>query len=161
MWIDETDTTQLAQRMRVGPLELAEAIGGPWHVVSRIDERESEEPGTLLVGRAGPIVAILVSDDVDPVVTVGHAVGHWPGPGTLQWSITDALASFDTPPAGAPSADVDRLLADLGAAVDAAFDRSRSTLVICRYCGGLVAPEHATGDELCSGCASSVFGIVF
>ena len=53
MWIDESDTTQLSQRLRVGPRELLESIGGPWQVVERFSEHEMERPGTLFVGHVG------------------------------------------------------------------------------------------------------------
>ena len=75
MWIDESDTTQLSQRLRVGPRELLEAIGGPWQIVERFPEHEMERPGTLFVGRAGPSVGILVTDDASPGVSVGMAGG--------------------------------------------------------------------------------------
>ncbi len=155
------DVTQLAQRLRVGPGELTRAIGGPWHVAWRIPEREIERPGTLLVGRAGPSVALLVSDDADPLVTVGHAVGQWHGPATLQWSVDEVTEVLQTPSRDAPSGDVDGFLAALEEAVDAAFAETRSRLVLCRYCGSLVAPEHALSDDTCHGCGSQVHGIVY
>ena len=46
-------------------------------------------------------------------------------------------------------------------AVDAAAQSKSPSLVICRYCGALVAPEFSLGEELCMGCGSSVFGVVY
>jgi hypothetical protein len=161
MWIDESDTTQLSQRLRVGPRELLESIGGPWQVSERIPEREMERSGTLFVGRAGPSVAILVTDDPDPEVIVGVAVGQWQGAWPLLWSLTDETGALATPPRDARSADVDVFLDDLRQAVDEAAAAKAPTLVVCRYCGALLAPEHAVGEELCQGCGTSVFGIVY
>ena len=161
MWIDESDTTQLSQRLRVGPRELLESIGGPWQVSERIPEREMESSGTLFVGRAGPSVAILVSDDPDPDVRIGVAVGQWQGAWPLLWSLTDETALLRTPPRDALSAEVDAFLADLQRAVDAAAALKARALVVCRYCGALVAPEHAVGEELCQACGANVFGIVY
>lgn len=161
MWIDESDTTQLSQRLRVGPRELLEAIGGPWQVVDRFAEHEMERPGTLFVGRAGPSVGILVTDDVSPEVSVGMAVGEWVGPHPLLWTIAAPVMHLSTPDPGAGAADTDLLLDELREAVDAAARAKAPSLVVCRYCGALVAPEHALGEELCIGCGSSVFGVVY
>lgn len=87
MRIDETDTSALAQQLRVGPRELHETIGGPWYVVGRDPGAERERPGTLFVGRAGPSVALLVGSDRVPVVEVGEARGSWIDPGNLLWSV--------------------------------------------------------------------------
>ena len=161
MWIDESDTTQLAQRLRVGPRELLEHIGGPWHVVERSSEQEMGQPGTLFVGRAGPSVAILVSDEPSPVVRVGVAVGDWQGSWPLLWSLTEPIGSFRTPERGTPSAATDELLIHLREAVDTAAAVKAPSLVVCRYCGTLVASEHALGEELCQRCGTSVFGISY
>ena len=161
MWIDESDTTQLSQRLRVGPRELLEAIGGPWQVVERMPEHEMERPGTLFVGRAGPSVGILVADDASPRVVVGMAVGEWAGAHPLLWTIAPPTAHLTTPASGTPAADTDRLLDDLREAVDAAALAKAPSLVVCRYCGALVAPEYALGADLCMGCGSSVFGVVY
>jgi hypothetical protein len=160
MWIDESDTTQLSQRLRVGPRELLEAIGGPWHVVGRIPEHEMERPGTLFVGRAGPSVGILVTDDASPEVSVGMAVGEWVGADLLQWTLALPVVRLRTPAPGDHAADTDALLDDLRDAVDAAAAAKAHVLVVCRYCAALVAPERAFGDELCLACGSSVFGVV-
>jgi ribosomal protein L32 len=56
---------------------------------------------------------------------------------------------------------VDRFLVELREAVDAAAAAKAPTLVVCRYCGNLVAPEHAIDVSTCHGCGSSVFGIVY
>jgi hypothetical protein len=161
MWIDESDTTQLSQRLRVGPRELLEAVGGPWQVVERIPEHEMERPGTLFVGRAGPSVGILVADEASPDVTVGMAVGEWSGAHPLRWSITAPIAHLRTPSAGTPDAETDSLLDDLRAAVDAAAAAKAPALVVCRYCGILVGPEFAFGEDVCMGCATTVFGVVY
>ena len=161
MWIDESDTTQLAQRLRVGPRELLEYIGGPWQVVDRTDERAIERPGTLFVGRAGPSVAILLSDAADPTILVGVAVGEWQGVWPLLWTIGEPTVALTTPPRDAESEETDDLLDRLGRAVDAAAAAKRPSLVICRYCGALVAPEHALGDDTCHACGTSVLGVVF
>lgn len=161
MWIDESDTTQLSQRLRVGPRELLEAIGGPWQIVERLSEHEMERPGTLFVGRAGPSVGILVTDDTSPQVTVGMAVGEWSGVHPLLWTIAAPVVHLSTPEPGAADVDTDHMLDDLRAAVDSAALAKAPALVVCRYCGALVAPEHALGEELCMGCGSSVFGVVY
>lgn len=120
-----------------------------------------ERPGTLLVGRAGPSVALLVSDDVDPVVVVGRAVGEWHGPATLTWSVDHVVAELQTPPREAAAGDVDAFLVRLADAVDAAFDAGRGSLVLCRYCGGLFAPEYVVYEDCCQACGSAVYGIVY
>lgn len=161
MWIDESDTTQLSQRLRVGPRELLEAIGGPWQVADRMPEHEMERPGTLFVGRAGPSVGILVTDDISPEVSVGMAVGEWSGPHPLLWTIAEPVVHLSTPALRSDACDTDALLDDLRDAVDAAALAKSPSLVVCRYCGALVAPEHALGEELCMACGSSVFGVVY
>jgi hypothetical protein len=161
MWIDGSDTTQLAQRLRLGPKELLETLGGPWQVVRRDTGDEILAPGTLFVGRAGPSVAILVSDDPSPLVEVGVARGAWINPGTLAWSLAEPVETLVTPERDAPSLLVDRFLAALGTAVDAAFAAKAPSLVTCRYCGSLVAPEHALREDTCHGCGTSVFGVVY
>lgn len=161
VWIDETDTTQLAQRLRVGPLELIQAIGGPWRVATRVPELEQEQPGTLFVGRTGPSVAVLVSDGTDPVVAVGTAAGHWQGPSTLQWTLGALVRTCEVPGRDAPSFEVDRLLELLRDAVDSAYLAALPTLVTCRYCGSVVAAALAEGDERCASCGSAIFGIVY
>lgn len=161
MWIDDSDTTQLSQRLHVGPRELLEAVGGPWQVVERFAEHEMERPGTLFVGRAGPSVGILVADDGSPDVSIGMAVGEWAGPHPLLWTIAPKVVRLRVPEPGAAAADTDRLLDDLRDAVDAAALAKAPSLVICRYCGALVAPEYSLGEELCMGCGASVFGVVY
>ncbi len=161
VWIDETDTTQLAQRLRVGPNELIRAIGGPWRVSWRIPELEQEQPGTLFIGRAGPSVAILVDDDGPPVVDVGTVRGRWQGPTTLQWMLDERTGTVEVPPATAPSTAVDLLLEELRSAVDAAYERAAPSLVTCRYCGSLVAPAHSMGEERCAACGTAIFGIQY
>ena len=153
--------TQLAQRLRVGPGELRQGIGGPWAVAQRVPEREMERPGTLFVGRAGPSVGLLVSDDVDPVVTVGRPVGEWYDPATLHWSLDDVVAELRTPHRGAADAAVDAFLVMLRDAVESAFDDARAGLVVCRFCGRLVGPEFALADDCCYACGSDVLGIVY
>ena len=160
-WVDDTDATQLAQRLRVGPRELVEAIGGPWHVAERFPEHEMEQTGTLYVGRAGPSVGILVSDDVDPRVTVGLAAGEWQGPHPLLWTVLPPRRTLAVPPAGAPMRDTDDLLAELADAVEEAARAKAPTLVVCRYCARLVAPEHAFDEDRCHGCASRFLGVVY
>lgn len=160
-WVDDSDVSQLAQRIRVGPQELVRAIGGPWHVAWRVPEDEVQAPGTLYIGRVGPTVAILLSNDVDPTLRIGAARGQWVGPATLQWRIGSESSSVTTPPAAAEAAAVDSFLAGLRQLVDAAFAASCSTLVLCRYCGVQVGPAHAMGDERCAGCAARLFGITY
>lgn len=160
MWIDDTDLTQLAQRLRVGPRELIEAIGGPWRSALRPPDAEDGLPGTLFVGRAGPSTAILLEEAV-PRVIVGRAEGRWHGVTTLQWMLTHPSASIEVPATGAPSAEIDGFVSALGRSVEAAFADARSMLVLCRYCGTLVAPALCVGDELCSACGSRIFGIVY
>lgn len=158
---DGSDTTQLAQRLRLGPGELLETVGGPWRVVRRDGGDEILAPGTLFVGRAGPAVAILVSDEASPLVRVGVALGSWIDPGTLAWSVAEPSVSLRTPDRDAPAGEVDAFLADLGAAVEAAYAVKAPTLVTCRYCGSLVAPEHALRDDTCHACGTNVFGVVY
>ena len=160
MWIDDTDLTQLAQRLRVGPRELIEAIGGPWRSAWRLPEAEDGQPGTLFTGRAGPSVAILV-EDAAPRVIVGRAEGRWHGITTLQWVLTHACAEIEVPTVDASSAQVDEFVSTLGRAVEEAFADARPTLVLCRYCGSLMAPALCVGEELCSSCGSRIFGIVY
>lgn len=161
VWIDETDTTQLSQRLRVGPRELLLAIGGPWHVAERFPEHESEQPGTLFVGRAGPSAGILVGEGPGVEVTVGKAVGEWQGAHPLLWTVIEPLVRVQLPDRDSPGAETDRLLEDLAEAVAAAVAAKRSALVVCRYCGQLVAPEHALDEDTCHACGSGVFGIVY
>lgn len=158
MWVDESDATQLSQRLRLGPRELVVVLGGPWQVAERIPEREAEQPGTLFVGRAGPSVGILVGDDRDPVVTVGRAVGEWVGPTALLWSVDRVEATLVTPESAAPMAEVDAFLARLGAAVDDVATDVRPSLVLCRYCGRVVAPVHAASDDACTACGTALLG---
>ena len=161
MRIHDSDATELAQRLRVGPRELVEAIGGPWYVSRRPIEDEQSSPGTLFVGRAGPSVAILVDDGPVPDVVVGMAVGQWMDPGTLVWSLVTDGDVIHAAERDASDADVAALLAALRQAVEEAFAAKRPTLGVCRYCGGLVAPEHALGPDTCHACGSDVFGIVY
>lgn len=161
MWSDDTDLTQLAQRLWVGPRELIEAIGGPWFVVRRSYEQEMALPGTLFVGRAGPSVAVLVSDDTVPSLRVGTGEGEWVDPGTLVWSVTEPAAELACVGPDASDAEVAAMLSALAGAVDDAYEAKRPSLVICRYCGTLVAPEHALGDDMCHGCGSRILGIVY
>lgn len=160
MWIDETDLTQLSQWLRVGPRELIEAIGGPWHTTLRAPDQEIGEPGILLVGRAGPSVALLLAEAESRVV-VGRADGQWQGITSLTWALTHPAGAIDIPAPDAPDADVDAFVAALGALVEDAFADARGTLVICRYCGSLMAPALCVGEELCSSCGSRIFGIVY
>jgi len=160
MWVDETDLTHLAQRLRVGPGELLDAVGGPWYVVPRDESDEVVHPGTLFVGRVGPSVGILIDDD-DRLLRVGPASGQWHGPATLRWAIAGPAEVLAVPGAGADAVEVDALLAGLGEIVDSVAAEQAHRLVTCRYCGSVVAPEHALGDELCQGCGSRVFGIVY
>ncbi len=160
MWVDETDLTQLAQRLRVGPGELLSAIGGPWFVMRRDESDEMLRPGTLFVGRAGPSVGILI-DDGDRLLRIGPSSGQWHGPATLRWAIVEPIVELAVPGVDAAAADVDALVARLGTTVDAVAAEQAARLVTCRYCGSVVAPEHALGDELCQACGSRVFGIVY
>ena len=52
-------------------------------------------------------------------------------------------------------------LGRLADAVDDAFAAKRPSLVICRYCGALVAPEHALDDDICHGCGTRFLGVVY
>lgn len=158
MWIDETDLTHLAQRLRLGPRELIEAIGGPWRTALQSPEQEVSAPGTLYIGRAGPAVAILVAEP-ESTVTVGRTEGHWLGITTLAWALTNPVESLVVPPPDSPPGDVDDFVARLGSVVEQAFADARPNLVLCRYCGVLSAAALCVGDELCSACGSRIFGI--
>ena len=160
MWIDDTDLTQLAQWLRVGPRELIEAIGGPWHTTLRAPDQEIGEPGTLLVGRAGPSVALLLAE-TEPRVVVGRAEGHWQGITSLTWALTHPVGAIGIPAPDALTADVDAFVVALGTMVEDAFADARGTLVICRYCGTVVAPALTVGDRLCSSCGSRIFNIAY
>ena len=59
-WIDGTDLTQLAQRLRVGPRELIEAIGGPWRSAWRLPDAEDGMPGTLFVTKRTTTIASII-----------------------------------------------------------------------------------------------------
>ncbi len=90
------------------------------------------------------------------------AVGEWAGVHPLLWTDRRAgRAPDDTGRRAAADADTDVLLDDLRTAVDAAALAKAPILVVCRYCGALVAPEYALGEELCMGCGSTVFGVVY
>jgi hypothetical protein len=106
-------------------------------------------------------VGILVTDDPSPEVSVGMAVGEWAGVHPLLWTIAPPVVHLRTPEPRAAAADTDRLLEDLRAAVDEAAQAKAPSLVVCRYCGALVAPEHSLGDELCMACGTAVFGVVY
>jgi hypothetical protein len=155
VWIDASDVTQLAQRLRVGPRELLETLGGPWHVALRADGEEIARPGTLYLGRAGPSVGLLLGDDATPVVTVGVPTGEWTGPDTVAWSVRSVVGTVRVPAPDAASSTIDDFLDRLGAAVDEAAETRAGALVLCRYCGRLVAPEYASGDECCTDCGAS------
>jgi hypothetical protein len=155
VWRDETDLTQLAQRLHVGPRELWQAIGGPWMIAARPAEDEQERAGTLFVGRSGALVGILVADGVDPAVEVSAVDGMWPGPGALEWVRRGAVRVADG------SGDPADLLVALAEAVDATFLRERHRLVLCRYCGRVVGPWYAHDEELCDACAADLRGVVF
>ena len=129
--------------------------------MQRSPEDEISAPGTLFVGRAGPSVAVLVDDDPVPAVKVGRAEGTWRDPGTLEWAVGAPRARLRAATVHASDAEVATLLERLAAAVDDAFAAKRPSLVICRYCGALVAPEHALGDEMCHGCGTRLRGIVY
>jgi hypothetical protein len=161
MRIDETDTSELAQRLRVGPRELLETVGGPWYVTSRDDGAERERPGTLFVGRAGPSVAVLVGTEESPEVEVGVAVGRWTDPGTLVWDVGTPGVGLTAPGPNAPSTEIDAFLAELGVVIDDASAAKARHLVTCRYCGILVAPELAFGEDSCQGCGTTVLGVVY
>jgi hypothetical protein len=161
MRIDETDATELAQRLRLGPQELLRAIGGPWWIVERAPEAEAERPGTLFVGRAGPSVGVLVGEAEASTVLVGLATGRWDGPTSLVWRVVDPMTEVAAPVRGAASSALDAFVEVLRSAVDEAAEAKSPVLVTCRYCGMLVAPEHAFGDDCCQGCAGSLFGAVY
>ena len=161
MRIDETDTSELAQRLRVGPRELLRAIGGPWWIVERAPESEAEQPGTLFVGRAGPSVGVLLAAEGDATLLVGAATGRWDGPAALVWRLSGPLVEVAAPARDTSRAEMDAFIDVLQGAVDDAAAAKAPELVTCRYCGMLVGPEHAFGDECCQGCSSSVLGVVY
>ncbi len=119
-----------------------------------------EQSDIVFVGRVGPSVGILIDDD-DRLLRVGPSSGQWHGPATLRWAIAGPAEVLAVPGAGADAVEVDALLAGLGEIVDSVAAEQAHRLVTCRYCGSVVAPEHALGDELCQGCGSRVFGIVY
>lgn len=158
MWVDRTDVTQLAQRVRLGPRELAIAIGGPWHVALREEAQESSVPGTLFVGRAGPSVGIVVGDEPDPRVLLGPVTGRWAGLTDLRWQVA-VEAELTVPPREAATDEVDAFMRALGETVESIAAATSGRLVTCRHCGRLVAPALTVGEDTCDACGSTILGI--
>ena len=159
MRIDSSDTSLLAERLRVGPIEMLKALGGPWYVADRGPLADRDVPGTLFVGRAGPSVAVLVEGSPSTAVRVGGAVGSWPEPGSLEWAPGAHVRTITRPGPEAPVDHVDEFLAEMGAAVDEAAREMAPRLVTCRYCGMVVAAAFSVGAETCEDCGARLFGV--
>lgn len=154
MWVDDTDLTQLSQLLRVGPRELIEAIGGPWHASTPVEEDEVAHHGAaLFVGRAGPSVGIMLGSGV---LLVGSVEGSWTDAGELHWRLRGDAVSIAVP---GRDAEVDDFLAAMGSAVEEAFARQQPSLVTCRYCARLLVPARARDDRMCLECAAAIFGL--
>ena len=150
------DEVALARALGCEASDLLRAVGGPWQRV-----RLGDEPGPTriaFVGRAGPSVMIVV-DLAGGGVEVGAVAGEWIDPGTLRHRMQAPIASVWWPPDD--PAEMGVWLDALGRAVDAAFAAKAPALRICRYCGGVFAPEHLLREDECHGCGSLVDGVVY
>lgn len=148
--VPEDDNAELAALLGVIEQDLIREIGGPWGRV-RYDEVHQAAGDVSYLGRAGGSV-VLSFDSASRQITVGKAVGKWPGPGTIVWLVQEPMQTITLERGG---------LEGLAVAVDAAAAAKASELVICRYCGDVVGPEFAFGDKCCTGCASRYLGILF
>lgn len=129
-------------------LTLVQELGGPWQA---LEQSSTAANAPQFLGRAGPSVLIEFDDEADEI-RVRQAAGEWLDPGTIHWSAQEPQSSL---PLRALALD------ELARVIDLAAQAKASTLVTCRFCGDLVAPEFAFGYESCSGCASSYFGVLF
>lgn len=138
--------------------QLLREAGGPWEAIEQrrhCDDADPDVPrdphrGWLFVGRGGPSVAIRVEPSTR-AVTVGPAIGSWEGVASLRWRVGEPRTVL------APATFLDQLRS----AVDAAAATKAPTLIVCRYCGALTAPEHALNAETCHACGSVIFGVVY
>lgn len=150
-------------------MDVLRALGGPWYEDSEFarDLRWRHDTGLLedldlevythqFVGRAGPSVVLRINGQSRRLL-VGMAVGHWDGPGALVWEAAEPTHPLDMPEAG----ECERFLRAVGVAVDEAARAKAPTLVTCRYCGEVIAPEHALNQDTCYGCGSGLHGIVY
>lgn len=156
--VDETNTPEndnavLAALLGTEERALIAAIGGPWYQLNTEDVEMVTVPECELafIGRTGPS-ALLAFAAHPTEVLVGRAVGTWSTPGTIEWG-------RQAPHASVPTGDA--WLERLATAIDAAYNANKVLLVNCRYCGEVTGPEFALGDDCCSGCASTYFGVVF
>lgn len=161
----EAGAVELAGLLGVDARQLLREAGGPWDAIEvwrQFDDADpavSRDPhgGSLFVGRGGPSVAIRV-DPSTRAVTVGPAKGSWEGVASLRWRVGEPHTVLALPSAGLALAV---FLDQLRSAVDAAAATKAPTLIVCRYCGSLTAPEHAFDPETCHACGSGVFGVVY
>ena len=144
------DNAKFAELLGIPEMVLIEQIGGPWY---QLDFRDFEGSITepLFIGRAGNSALVAIDLGTEQL-TVGQAIGTWHGPGTLLFHVEEPKAVV--PMIGA-------WLEQLATTVDAACEAKRDSLTICRFCGEVVGPEMAFGEECCSGCASTYLGIIF
>jgi len=168
-----SDLAKLALLLRADPLDVLRALGGPWYEDSGFarDLPWGHDPGRLdddadlevyahqFVGRVGPSVVLRVNG-ASRRVLVGRAAGHWDGPGALVWEAADPATVLEMP-VGGEAEELERFLRTTGAAVDEAARAKAPTLVTCRYCGAVIAPEHALDRDTCYGCGSELHGIVY
>lgn len=150
------DEVALAHALGCEATDLLRAIGGPWQTARLADEHRLTR--IAFIGRAGPSVMIVV-DLSSGAVEVGAVVGEWIDPGTLRHRMDVPIASLRW--LAADPATMGGWLDALGRAVDAAFEAKAPSLRICRYCGGVFAPEHLLRDDECHGCGSLVHGVVY
>lgn len=169
----KSDLAKLALLLGADPLDVLGALGGPWYEDSEFARglRWCHDPGMLdddadlkdytrqFVGRVGPSVVLRINAESRRLLA-GMAEGHWDGPGTLVWGATQPATTLDIP-VGGEAGELERFLSTVGAAVDEAARAKAPTLVTCRYCGAMIAPEHALERDTCYGCGSEVYGIVY
>lgn len=106
------------------------------------------DPELFLWGQPAQLAAELY---VDGTVRIGRPAGRWPRPGDLVMEAADAV-TID--PATVTGSMFESLVKDL-------VRRRRRSFGWCRYCGGLFPPEHRLERDVCHGCGTEVFGVVY
>lgn len=84
-------------------------------------------------------------------VELGQPVGTWRGPGELTWRVE--RSHFVAMGPDWPSA-VEPVVAEL-------LRRRRRTFCYCGYCRRLTPPEGRLNGQMCYGCGSAWWGIVY
>lgn len=168
-----SDLAKLALLLGADSLDVLRALGGRWYEDSgfardlpwgrdlgMVDGDADLEVYThQFLGRVGPSVVLRINGKSRKVL-VGLATGHWDGPGALVWKAAEPTRTLDIP-VGGEAGELERFLRAVGAAVDEAARVKAPTLVTCRYCGAVIAPEHALNQDTCYGCGSELHGIVY